>query len=154
QAPASGAVTISSTKLNTNTGVATPPVAGVQCAALASATPPICVIAADTIVIPAGQTLTAAGPSLHGKPLAMVATTSIIVNGTLDVSSHRGGADQGPGSDPSGGGCDHGANPTFRGGGQGGSFGSVGGFGGSAGGAGGVPGGVIIPRTLRGGCAG
>src|SRR5215471_960622 len=49
--------------------------------------PSLCVIAADSIRIDAGQTLTAIG----ANPLVLIANTTISIGGTLDVASHGSG---------------------------------------------------------------
>src|SRR5262249_29359259 len=50
--------------------------------------PSLCLIAADTISIPSGVTLSATGPN----PLLLVATHTITIGGTLAVSSTEAGA--------------------------------------------------------------
>ena len=105
-----------------------------------------CVIAAETMTI--GGTLRGRGPN----PLVLVASTSITVTGSVDVSSDIIG---GAGSDPSacpgalGGGA-------MNGGGAGGTLGGVGGRGGAGGlgGGGGTPAPLLSITTFRGGCHG
>ncbi|MGE5183652.1 MAG: hypothetical protein ACM31C_16385 [Acidobacteriota bacterium] len=109
-----------------------------------------CVIAAQTIDVDAGATLTAHG----SRPLVLVATQSISISGTLDVSSRRGGT---PGAGADAAGCNAGTAPSAAGGGgAGGSFGGQGGNGGARfdGSAGGIAGGALVPTALRGGCKG
>jgi hypothetical protein len=107
-----------------------------------------CVIAGTTITVPA--TVTGVG----AKPLVLFATESIMIDGTLDVASHRGlprGAGSGTGA------CDAGTNPTGLGGGQGGSYGGTGGAGGDSDNASnrGLAGIAVTMWTgLRGGCDG
>lgn len=121
-----------------------------QCKALAPGSSDVCVIAGESIVIPAGALLAATGD----RPLVLLGATSIAIAGVLDVASHRGGL-RGPASGQPG--CDNGQNPTAAGGGQGGSFGGKGGNGGAhdedeqTGGRAGEP---LTVSTLRGGCPG
>ncbi len=117
------------------------------CATDVVGNPPWCVIAATDLTIGAG-TLSAIG----SKPLVLVATGSLLVDGTIDIASHRGGQ-TGAGAVPATNTtlCDPGTPPGNNGGGAGGSFGTKGGKGGNAGGTAGA----IQPATaLRGGCAG
>jgi hypothetical protein len=115
---------------------------------------PVCVIAANQISLAGGQTAGIVG----NKPLVLVAVTSILINGVLDVSSVRGNT--GPNANPAvcnNTGINGAMNIAGGGGGAGGSFGSIGGAGGTGGGGGGgmptAP--VAKPVTvLRGGCAG
>lgn len=117
--------------------------------------------------IDAGATLRVSGD----KPLMVVSTGDIVVNGGIDVSSGRGrgrgagaNASECPASPPGEGGqCNHGG-----GGGGGGGFGGAGGAGGVGGdgrncghggssGKPGGPGGEALgspPERIRGGCAG
>ena len=119
--------------------------------------PDACIIAARTITITSGVTVT-------GKlPLVLVATDSITVGARLEVASHRGGA-VGPGANS----ADCPAYTTapqpsnvagFGGGGAGASFGTVGGAGGPGNGTAtnrGLPtvAETAHPKTLRGGCRG
>ena len=136
------------TVMDTMTGKSTP--TGLVCAALTPASAPaVCAIAASTITIDLGVTLSAKG----GVPLALLATNAIDVEGTIDVSSQIGGQ-QGPASDRPG--CDAGTAPTGDGGGQGGSFGGAGGNGGhdDNGTGKGLAGAPLAITTLRGGCPG
>jgi hypothetical protein len=130
--PLTGTVTIPSGTLNTGSSG--------MCSTQFSTE---CVIAAGDITVASG-TLNVIGP----KPLVLIAATTIMVTGTIDVASHRGG-NQGAASDLSG--CNAGTGPGNNGGGAGGSFAAVGGDGGGAnkGSAGGT-----IAATLRGGCPG
>jgi hypothetical protein len=114
----------------------------------------VCVVAATRIEVSAGATLRATGP----KPLVLVATTSIVIDGTLDVASHRGGA-AGPGTSLAA--CQAGTAPTLDkgsgGGGYGGTFATRGGDGGESTGRGAkgvAPRTIIAPDSLRGGCPG
>lgn len=118
-----------------------------------------CVIAGTTIDV---ETTLVTG----SRPLVLLATEEIRVDGALDISARGGGAQRAPGGDPAGG-CNGGIpagggqNPETRGG-AGGSFGGVGGRGGVRNGndysaTSGVPGAAIAlspPTTLRGGCRG
>jgi hypothetical protein len=114
----------------------------------------VCVIAATSIEVRSGATLHVTGP----RPLLLLATISMVIAGTLDAASHRGGT-IGPGANPAA--CARGTAPTFAngsgGGGYGGTFASVGGDGGESigrGAKGSAPTAVDVPTTLRGGCAG
>ncbi len=120
--------------------------------------PDSCFIVGTTITVPLGQTIKVSG----GRPLVLVASDSITIAGTLDVSSKQGGT-TGPANSacgpytvmPVGG-------PTGGGGGAGGSFMSQGGNGGSGNGNGSMKnaGGGSLgadqfePTILRGGCDG
>jgi len=106
-----------------------------------------CVVAGHSINIASISTVDGNG----SRPLVLVATATISVDGTLDGASHRGGqssSNRGPGADASG--CQMSNNPPSGGGGAGGSFGGVGGAGGDANPAGAA----IAGDTLRGGCPG
>ena len=108
-----------------------------------------CVIAAKTVTVgPLGRW------NITGtKPLVVIATNSMSIEGVIDAASHRGGL-SGPGADPTA--CIAGTTPTMLQGGPGGSFGTVGGDGG------GIDVGLLVPAgpkagalaTLRGGCTG
>jgi hypothetical protein len=146
-APLGGAVTIAqNTTIDTDTTGNSP----ISCRQLVMGSSNVCVIAASTITINSGRTLSASG----AKPLVLLAT-SIIVNGTIDVASHRGGQ-TGAGANMVG--CTSGNdNPSDAGGGQGGSFGARGGSGGDQDGqsnSGGSSGNMISSAQLRGGCSG
>jgi hypothetical protein len=104
-----------------------------------------CVIAAGTIGIDSGVTVHARG----SRPLVLVASMSITIAGTLDVSSSVAGT-QGAAADVAG--CASSTAPTASAGGAGGSFGSKGGDGGVTGG--GTAGNTITVSMLRGGCPG
>jgi hypothetical protein len=115
----------------------------------------VCVIAATAIEVPADATLRVTGP----RPLALLATSSIVVAGMLDAASHRGGT-AGPGASPAAM-CGSGTAPTLAsgsgGGGYGGTFATVGGDGGESVGRGakGVASTTVeVPTSLRGGCPG
>jgi hypothetical protein len=108
----------------------------------------VCIIAGTTIDIPNGAAITSHG----NRPILFYATTSITIEGLVDVASHIGGS-AGPNSNAAG--CNAGAAPLGDAGGAGGSFGGKGGNGGDGNGnAGGVAGAGIAATTLRGGCAG
>jgi hypothetical protein len=112
-----------------------------------------CVIAGTTITVPNNIVV------IGDRPLILLATDAITIDGTLDVASHRptggaAGASVGPCATDF-------VNPTKNaggggGGGWGGSFGGTGGTGGMGvgNGKGGVPPGPTVPVTLRGGCPG
>jgi hypothetical protein len=120
--------------------------------------PMVCVIAARDITIPMGQTVRVTG----ARPLALFATNTIVIAGTIDASSSHVGM-RGAGGDT--GVCQAagiGAIATSGGGGGGGAGGSLTGGGGKGGnGVGGSPGGLLTPPALagnlehvRGGCPG
>lgn len=101
----------------------------------------VCVVAAASVNV---QTLSATG----SRPLVILATQSLVVSGTLDVASHRGGT-IGPGANAAA--CVAGQAATNKQGGPGGSFGGRGG----AGGGGPLAGATATSvTTIRGGCAG
>ena len=112
-----------------------------------------CVIAAQTITVPSGNTVTATGP----RRLILLATGALTIAGTLDAGSHRAGL-RGPAADT--GPCPTNfTNPTVLGqggGGWGGTLGGPGNNGGhSADGAiGGIAGSSLAITALGGGCAG
>src|SRR5512143_2415577 len=84
-----------------------------------------CVLLGTTVAIDATGKLIAHGT----RPLVIVASDTITVDGTIDVASHRGGA-IGPNADPTA--CVAGTAPTYGnsgGGGYGGSHGTKGGNG-------------------------
>ena len=107
-----------------------------------------CVIAGASIAIPTDVTVTGK------KPLVLVATGTIDVVATLDVSSKRGSGQLGAGANASP--CSAGTAPGTSGGGAGGSFGIKGGNGGGgqSNPTGGVAGNTVTPTTLHGGCRG
>jgi hypothetical protein len=119
-----------------------------------TATPAVdaCVIAAQTITIPGGNTVAVIGT----RPLILLARDSLTITGVLDASSRR--ARRGPASD--GGPCPMNfTNPTFSGqggGGWGGTFGGSGSNGGSTpgSGVGGIAGNLLNITALGGGCPG
>jgi hypothetical protein len=127
---------------------------GALCQASGVSNTNACVIAAGTITVDAGTTVVAKG----SRPLVIVATTAVMISGTLDVASHRGVVDPGPAAND--GGCDAGTPPTTSGGagggGAGGAYGGTGGNGGggNGGGANGGATGAIKPAALHGGCHG
>ena len=127
------------------------PPSGLGCAPLSSTSFPVCALAAGTITIEAGKTLSA-----HGKrPLALLGH-AITINGTVDVASHVTGGQRGPASIALG--CNpNGTLATNSGGGAGGTYGLKGGKGGDEGGGagtGGPQGFTIGIAPLRGGCDG
>jgi hypothetical protein len=127
------------------------PASGLGCAPLSSPLVPICALAAGSITIQAGMTLSAHG----NRPLALLGH-AITINGTIDVASHIIGGQRGPASPASG------CNPdtmlaTNSGGGAGGAYSTKGGKGGDEGassGTGGPPGSTVGAVPLRGGCDG
>jgi len=105
-----------------------------------------CVFAADTITVPGSTSATGS------KPLILVATTSIMIDGTLDAASHN-RVTLGAGGNFSS--CDGGNPAVGDGGGAGGSFGSFGGQGGTGSiGTGATTGFLDTAAALRGGCQG
>ncbi|HEX7702994.1 MAG TPA: hypothetical protein VF403_19785 [Kofleriaceae bacterium] len=114
------------------------------CATKVETNPPWCVIAASDLKINAG-TLSAIG----NKPLVLLATGTMTIDGSIDVASQRGGQQGAASNDPLQ--CDAGTPPGNNGGGAGGSFGGVGGHGGNGGG---VPGATKPTNAMRGGCPG
>jgi hypothetical protein len=133
--------------LEINTALSTD---GSMCSTKVVDAPPWCVIAATDLTLDAG-TIAVTG----SKPLVLVATGTLTVNGMLDAASHRMPAQAGPGHDPAAM-CDAGTPPTGNGGGAGGSFGSVGGGGGDGNNqnnSGGTSG-LVEGAAMRGGCLG
>ncbi|HEX5062085.1 MAG TPA: hypothetical protein VFV99_22100, partial [Kofleriaceae bacterium] len=106
-----------------------------------------CVIAAQSITINGGIYVAAVGT----KPLVFVADQTITVTGRIDVASYRQFMSVGAAGDVPG--CNAGTAPTGTSGGAGGSFGGLGGAGAAVGTAG-MPGAVLTPTVLRGGCPG
>jgi len=105
-----------------------------------------CVVAGSTVTV--AGTVTGTGT----RPLVLLSTGTLTINGTLDVASHRVAAIVGAGGDAT---CTAGTAPTMSSGGAGGSFGGLGGVGAATGGGtGGQPGPVTAPSALRGGCRG
>lgn len=117
------------------------------CSNVVENNPGWCVIAGTDLTITGIVTATGA------KPLVLIATNELHVDGTLDVASHRVGAQIGAGAIPLADttSCDPGTPPNNNGGGAGGSFGAAGGDGGNNGGNAGV---VKPTNAMRGGCAG
>ncbi|HUJ58959.1 MAG TPA: hypothetical protein VLX92_10715, partial [Kofleriaceae bacterium] len=109
-----------------------------------------CVIAGTSITI--GSGLAASGQ----KPLVLFSTSTIEIDGMVDVSSYTGVGPQHLGAAANDASCAHGVAPFAGGGGYGGSFGGAGGTGGeNSGGVGaGTPAAAVVPTALRGGCAG
>jgi len=127
-------------------GTSTPP--GITCADLDNNK--ICALAANSIRISPGATLSAHGT----RPLALLAH-SIQIEGTLDIASHiRGQNGPGAGSDL----CNSsGADANRAGGGAGGTYSGDGGNGGEQGGATGTAGqhgSSTSTQLLRAGCSG
>jgi len=129
--------------ITTNTNIDTD---GSMCMATTNSVP-ACVVAAESFAVNAGVFLTGSG----SKPLVLVATQTITINGILAVGSSRTFNFVGAGVDMPG--CNAGTAPTGSSGGAGGSFGGVGGNGAAVGTAGTA--GAVVPVTaLRGGCSG
>jgi hypothetical protein len=106
-----------------------------------------CVVAATSISIAGSATLGAQGT----RPLVLLSTSTITVNGVLDVASHLATLqDAGPGANASA--CVPGTAAATRGGGWGGSLGTRGGNGGGVTGATASP--MFVPTALHGGCPG
>jgi hypothetical protein len=111
-----------------------------------------CVIASSSITLASGKTLIAHG----SKPLVLLATSTFDLEGTIDVSSKRGGT-------PGAGALASCPNTTPAAGNSGGFGGSFGGKGGDGGTIAGTPDGTngiaapalpTLPTDLRGGCPG
>ncbi|MBK7536580.1 MAG: hypothetical protein IPI49_14655 [Myxococcales bacterium] len=136
---------------------------------LVPAAAPYCVIRAAALTVPAGVTVRAIG----ARPLVLVATGAVTINGTIDVSSRREALPSTPKSTGAGGGHATSCLAFLRaaqpksaggigGGGGGGTFGGLGGSGGDgdAGSADPAVGGLPTlmrdpqPTTLRAGCRG
>ena len=121
----------------------------------------LCVMAGTMVTLAAGSVFRAVGT----RPLVVVATSTLVIAGTIDVSSPRGGA---PGAGTAVADCGSpgvGENDAGgAGGGAGGSFGGRGGDGGtgdtnnnggpSGTGSGGTSLAAIVPTALRAGCPG
>jgi len=138
-APPTGAVNLTPQTIMTDTSN--------MCSTTVMGNPAWCVITGADITVAAG-TVNAIG----GKPLVLVATNTITVTGTIDVSSKRGGQ-IGAGSVAVGNVlCDPGTVGGNNSGGAGGSFGSAGKVGGNAGGE--TAGAVMPTNVMRGGCPG
>lgn len=106
-----------------------------------------CVIGAHSITVPSGSTVTTTG----SKPLVLVATDAMTIDGTLDVASHRSSFTVPAGGDSSL--CNAGGSPGSIAGGAGGSFTAQGGDGGGPSpSTTGAP--LAAPTMLHGGCAG
>ena len=104
----------------------------------------------DACVI-AGTDVTVADVAVVGsRPLLIVGTQHVTIDGRLGVASHQATGQSGAGADPTS--CATGTLPINSGGGAGGSYGTVGASGGKPG-AGGSPGAAQIV-AMRGGCAG
>jgi hypothetical protein len=115
------------------------------CSNVVQNNPGWCVIAATDL------TVTGAVTAIGAKPLVLVATGTLQVDGTLDVASHRGGQTGAGAVAADATLCDPGTPPGNSGGGAGGSFGAIGGNGGNAGG---IAGAIKPTNVLRGGCSG
>ncbi len=120
-ARASGAYTATTSSFSTNGSNPIQCTGGVITQTPTNA-PEICVVRRDTINIPAGVTLTVVGT----RAFALVADTSVVIGGTIDLSA-TGGA-----SGPGGGYTTSGALPTATTGGGGAGFATNGGNGGNA----------------------
>jgi hypothetical protein len=135
--------------IDTDTGAA----CSTRVAATAAA---YCVVAGSSITIASGEKVRAQG----GRPLVLLSTSTITIDGTVDVSSAFNAGAQIRGAGGNVPGCPSGTpHGLAAGGGAGGSFGSKGGDGnvpaGEAAGGGVAPAGLAQPpTTLRGGCAG
>ena len=134
--PPSAPMTVATGALDTDTSQ--------LCATNVKDNPPWCVIAATDLTIDLG-TLAVTGT----KPLVLLATGTLSVDGTIDVASHRGGQQGAASNDPLQ--CDAGTPPGNNGGGAGGSFGGAGGHGGNGGGTAGA---IKPTNAMRGGCPG
>ena len=117
---------------------------GAMCATVSNTL--ACVIAGTTVTIPLGATVTVTGT----KPLVLLATQTLTIDGTLDVASKIVGDQVGAAANDAG--CNAGTAPGALGGGAGGSFGAAGGNGGNP--NGGTAGAAAPPSALRGGCRG
>lgn len=125
-----------STTINTNNSTLCVPYSGANASAY-------CVVAATSVSIAAGKTVRAVG----AKPLVILSTSSITVDGTINIS------DAGAGANP--GVCVAGGTPTSAQGGAGGSFTGAGGAGGGVAtglGPAGAP--ATSTPAVRGGCRG
>jgi hypothetical protein len=112
-----------------------------------------CVVVGSTISVAAGAAVTAHG----AKPLILLATSELDLDGTIDVSSKHGGMTGAGAATASQ--CAGNTEATGHSGGYGGSFGGKGGAGGQIAGAGELGGTAVdalpaFPTTLRGGCPG
>jgi hypothetical protein len=106
-----------------------------------------CVIAGAGVRIDEVNTLSASGT----RPLIVVSTEEIVVDGAIDVASGLTPLRVGPAADSAR--CHDGTPATgTHGGGWGGSLGTKGGDGGPVGGA--MAGTTLVPTTLQGGCKG
>ena len=120
-----------------------------MCETIAAGGTGFCVISGQSITITGNVVVTGS------KPLVLVATGTISVEGTLDVSSHRSPVVVGAGANPTT--CGAGTAPNTSGGGAGGTFGGKGGNGGGTNFSatnGGLAATLAAPTTLRGGCGG
>ncbi|MDB4963827.1 MAG: virulence associated protein [Myxococcales bacterium] len=107
-----------------------------------------CVIAGTTVSSAVGTLVSTVGP----RPLVIVSTSTMTIDGMIDVASHRSGGVIGAGANDAG--CPASPASTGSSGGAGGSFGSAGGTGGSSQGTGAPAAAASIPTTVRGGCRG
>jgi hypothetical protein len=117
---------------------------GAMCATVSNTQ--ACVIAGTIVSIPAGAVVTVSG----SKPLVLLATQTLTIDGTLDAASKLVGGAIGAAANDAG--CNAGTLPGTLGGGAGGSFGAAGGNGGNP--NGGTAGAAAPPTALRGGCRG
>ena len=152
-APAAGIEIMVDESLDTTDGTTTPSDPSLVCAPAPGAMPSqVCILYAQSIKIDSGVTLSAHGNNV----LVLISTSSIDIEGSLDVASHVGAGGQvGPG--PNNGRCDGGNNANGNGGGQGGSNGTRAGNGGNEEGTNntaGIAGAAIAPVALARGCNG
>ena len=141
------------TQITVNVPIALDTTASPQCLPyhLANGTPDqaYCVVAAKTITVGVLGRWNVTG----ARPLVVIATGVLDIDGAVDVASHRIGT-SGPGADPKA--CVGAAVPVGDQGGPGGSFATVGGVGGGVDVGPTVPAAPVTakPVTLRGGCPG
>ena len=108
-----------------------------------------CVVGAKSVIVTSGGRWAITG----SRPLVVIATNTMTIDGTIDVASHRGGLAGAGSNAPE---CVAGTAPMVTEGGPGGSFGGAGGAGGGTDAGAPVP---AAPPTgaltsLRGGCGG
>jgi hypothetical protein len=139
--PPTGTLTYTATVIDTDTSN--------MCASLVGANANSwCVLAGSSITVSTGF-LAATG----SRPLVLVSTGTINIQGVLSVASSRQFNRSGPAANVAG--CNAGTAPTMTSGGAGGSFGGKGGNGAVAGGGtAGISGNALTVTALRGGCPG
>ncbi len=140
--PSSAFTTLIPTTINTDTSNACVPYTG-------TASPGLCVIPGTSVQI--NSILSATG----SRPLVLLSTSAISVDGTIDVASHRSPEPTGAGADPVT--CVGGSVVEPQEGGPGGSFSGRGGSGGIGEGPPPGPTSAVAsgtPTALRGGCRG